>query len=113
MFLGLTNGQRKTEWRFPLRGLVFATLMVVLLTWIVMPLLIRGLRRWLHPHLGDYETESEASVQARRNSFRMPRKSISYSMSSIGGRLKCQVIPRKPAWPMRPRITPGNNSVSE
>jgi antibiotic biosynthesis monooxygenase (ABM) superfamily enzyme len=33
---------------FPLRAMVFAASMVVLLTWIVMPLLTRGLKRWLH-----------------------------------------------------------------
>lgn len=49
MLLSLTIGQWTTEWNLPLRALVFATSMVVLLNWVVMPLLTRGLRRWLDP----------------------------------------------------------------
>jgi antibiotic biosynthesis monooxygenase (ABM) superfamily enzyme len=51
MFLTLTIGQWTAEWMFPLRALVFAASMVVMLTWIVMPLLNRGLHRWLHPQV--------------------------------------------------------------
>lgn len=49
LLLGLTIGRWTSEWTFPLRALVFASSMVVILTWLVMPLLSRGLRRWLHP----------------------------------------------------------------
>lgn len=49
LVLGLTIGQWTAQWKFPLRVLVFAVSMVLLLTWIVMPLLTQGLRRWLHP----------------------------------------------------------------
>lgn len=49
MFLALTIGQWTAEWMFPLWALVFAASMVVLLTWIVMPLLTRGLQVGLPP----------------------------------------------------------------
>ena len=47
--LSLTGGQWTSEWKFPLRAPVFAASIVVVLTWIVMPLLNRGLHRCLHP----------------------------------------------------------------
>lgn len=49
LLLGQTVGQWTSEWHFLLRVLVFAASMVVLLTWLVMPLLTRLLQRWLHP----------------------------------------------------------------
>jgi antibiotic biosynthesis monooxygenase (ABM) superfamily enzyme len=48
MLFGLTIGQWTAEWMLPVRALVFAVSMVMLLTWIVMPLITRLLRCWLH-----------------------------------------------------------------
>jgi len=47
LFLGETVGRLTREWPLPLRALVFAVLMVVLLTWVVMPLLSRLFHPWL------------------------------------------------------------------
>jgi antibiotic biosynthesis monooxygenase (ABM) superfamily enzyme len=49
LLLGTTIGPWTRDWH-PLAGaLVFAAAMVALLTWVVMPLLSRLLRGWLHP----------------------------------------------------------------
>jgi hypothetical protein len=49
LFLGETVGRVTREWPLPVRVLVFAILMVALLTWVVMPLVTRVLHGWLHP----------------------------------------------------------------
>jgi len=36
------------SWNFILNNLVFNAFVVALLTWVVMPLITRILRRWLH-----------------------------------------------------------------
>jgi antibiotic biosynthesis monooxygenase (ABM) superfamily enzyme len=48
LFLSATVGQAVQTWPFLLRGLVFAACMVAMLTWVVMPLVTRVLRSWLH-----------------------------------------------------------------
>lgn len=47
--LGETVGRWTLHWPPVLRSLVFAALMVALLTWVVMPLLTRVLHNWMHP----------------------------------------------------------------
>jgi hypothetical protein len=49
LFLSWTIGQAIHAWPLPLRSLVIAASMVALLTWVVMPLVIRLLHAWLHP----------------------------------------------------------------
>lgn len=46
--LGLTVGKLAREWPMPLQALAMAASMVALLTWLVMPLVTRVLKRWLH-----------------------------------------------------------------
>lgn len=48
LLLGETVSSWIHTWPLLLRSFCFAVLMVVLLTWIVMPLVIRALHRWLH-----------------------------------------------------------------
>jgi hypothetical protein len=54
-----------------------------------------------------------AGNQLQRSSVLVQRRSISNSIASMGGRLKCQCTPWMAAAPMRLRITAGNNSVIE
>jgi hypothetical protein len=49
MILNLTLGRSIQPWPFLLGSAVFNASMVALLTWIVMPLVTRALRGWLHP----------------------------------------------------------------
>ncbi len=48
MGLSLTLGPLIRSWNFVVNNLVFNACVVVLLTWVVMPLIIRILNRWLH-----------------------------------------------------------------
>jgi uncharacterized protein len=52
LLIGETVGRWTREWPIPVRALVFATLMVAGLTWIVMPLVTRVLHGWLHRDRG-------------------------------------------------------------
>jgi antibiotic biosynthesis monooxygenase (ABM) superfamily enzyme len=47
MTLALTLGRLIHSWNFILNNLVFNACVVVLLTWVVMPLITRGLQGWL------------------------------------------------------------------
>jgi antibiotic biosynthesis monooxygenase (ABM) superfamily enzyme len=49
LLLGETVGRWMVGWPLLLRSLVFASLMVALLTWVVMPLLTRILHNWFYP----------------------------------------------------------------
>ena len=49
LLLGETVGRWMVDWPLLPRSLVFASLMVALLTWVVMPLFTRALHKWLHP----------------------------------------------------------------
>ena len=49
MILNLTLGPTIKSWPFILRNAVFNASVVALLTWVVMPLITRALRAWLHP----------------------------------------------------------------
>ena len=51
MILNLTLGRAIQPWPFLLGSAVFNASMVALLTWIVMPLVTRALRGWLHPEV--------------------------------------------------------------
>jgi len=53
LFLGETVGRFTRAWPFALRSLVFAVLMVLLLTWVVMPLLTRIFHGWVSPKTND------------------------------------------------------------
>ena len=46
--LGETVGRWTQDWPIPWRALAFATPMVAMLTWLVMPLLTLALHKWLH-----------------------------------------------------------------
>jgi antibiotic biosynthesis monooxygenase (ABM) superfamily enzyme len=48
MILNLTLGPAILRWHFVLRNAVFNACVVVLLTWFVMPVVTRILRKWLH-----------------------------------------------------------------
>jgi antibiotic biosynthesis monooxygenase (ABM) superfamily enzyme len=47
MVLALTIGRLISSWNFVINNLVFNACVVTLLTWVVMPLITRALRRWL------------------------------------------------------------------
>jgi uncharacterized protein len=49
MFLSLTLGRLIQNWNFVLNNIVFNAFVVALLTWVVMPVITRILRGWLHP----------------------------------------------------------------
>jgi antibiotic biosynthesis monooxygenase (ABM) superfamily enzyme len=49
MFLGLTLGRLIGSWSFIWNNVVFNAFVVALLTWVVMPLITRGLHGWLYP----------------------------------------------------------------
>ncbi len=55
LFLWATVGGAVHTWPLPTRSLVIAGFMVVLLTWVVMPLVTRLLHDWLHPHIEEKE----------------------------------------------------------
>ncbi len=46
--LNLTLGPALKSWHFVLSNAVFNACVVILLTWVVMPLITRGLHNWLH-----------------------------------------------------------------
>jgi antibiotic biosynthesis monooxygenase (ABM) superfamily enzyme len=48
MFLSLTLGRWIQNWNFVLNNIVFNAFVVVLLTWVVMPLITRALHGWLN-----------------------------------------------------------------
>ena len=48
MSLSLTLGPLVRSWNFVLNNLVFNACVVILLTWVVMPIITRILYRWLH-----------------------------------------------------------------
>jgi len=48
MLLALTLGQLLRSWNFILNNVVFNAFVVVLLTWVVMPLITRALHAWLN-----------------------------------------------------------------
>jgi antibiotic biosynthesis monooxygenase (ABM) superfamily enzyme len=50
MALNLSLGPVIRSWHFVLSNAVFNACVVTLLTWVVMPLITRVLRRWLFPH---------------------------------------------------------------
>ena len=52
LILAATLGRWTRDWHFMIGGLVFAASMVVMLTWILMPLLTRALHGWIHPEKG-------------------------------------------------------------
>jgi uncharacterized protein len=47
--LSLTLGPVIQSWHFLLGGALFNACVVILLTWVVMPLITRALHQWLHP----------------------------------------------------------------
>lgn len=49
MGLNLTLGPAIRPWHFVLSGAIFNACVVILLTWVVMPLVTRALHRWLFP----------------------------------------------------------------
>jgi len=51
--LGLVLGPVIKSWHFLLSNAVFNICVVTLLTWVVMPLVIRALHRWLHSETDD------------------------------------------------------------
>lgn len=55
LLLGSTVAGAVHHWPLPVRSLVIAACMVVLLTWVVMPLVTRLLRGWLHSPIGKKE----------------------------------------------------------
>ena len=48
LLIGETIGPWTRDWPVPLRALLFAAVMVAMLTWVVMPLVTRFLHGWLH-----------------------------------------------------------------
>jgi hypothetical protein len=48
MFLSLTLGRLIQNWNFVLNNIVFNAFVVLLLTWVVMPVITRILHSWLH-----------------------------------------------------------------
>lgn len=56
LFLSLTIGDAVHTWPLPARSLAIAAAMVALLTWVVMPLVIRLLHGWLNPPSPKKET---------------------------------------------------------
>ena len=49
LFLSFTIGPLIKTWPLMARLFVIATLMVIILTWLVMPVLTKGLKKWLRP----------------------------------------------------------------
>ena len=49
MGLNLTLGPAIRPWHFVLSSAIFNACVVILLTWVVMPLVTRALHRWLFP----------------------------------------------------------------
>jgi antibiotic biosynthesis monooxygenase (ABM) superfamily enzyme len=58
MGLSLTLGRLTRSWNFVLNNLVFNAFVVVLLTWVVMPLITRALQGWLY---ANYPRTSDGS----------------------------------------------------
>jgi antibiotic biosynthesis monooxygenase (ABM) superfamily enzyme len=54
MLLSLVLGPAIKSWSFVLRSAVFNACVVILLTWVVMPLVTRALHRWLSPRQKDF-----------------------------------------------------------
>jgi len=70
MTLALTLGPRIRSWNFVLYNLVFNACVVVLLTWVVMPLITRALHGWLQAG------ESKTPIQRTSQSFQPELASI-------------------------------------
>lgn len=62
MFLAVTLGRWLDHWDFVVRNFVFNAFVVVLLTWVVMPLITRSLHDWL------YQTKKDPSYDYRNHS---------------------------------------------
>ena len=60
MTLALTLGPLIRSWNFVLNNLVFNACVVVLLTWLVMPLITRALHGWLEA--GELKTRSATNI---------------------------------------------------
>jgi len=62
MTLALTLGPRIRSWNFVLNNLVFNACVVVLLTWVVMPLITRALHGWLHAKSSKNSHEEQMQI---------------------------------------------------
>jgi antibiotic biosynthesis monooxygenase (ABM) superfamily enzyme len=67
IFLRLTLGSLIGSWSFLANNVVFNAFVVALLTWVVMPLITRALRPWLHPEAKDIPV-----TRNHRNSMGQP-----------------------------------------
>ena len=53
LLLGVTVGNWIGGWPMPVSALIIGALMVILLTWVLMPLLARLFKPWLYPNAGN------------------------------------------------------------
>lgn len=53
LLLGVTVGNWIGGWPMPVSALIIGALMVILLTWVLMPLLTRLFKPWLYPNAGN------------------------------------------------------------
>jgi hypothetical protein len=69
MFLSLTLGRMIQTWNFVLNNIVFNAFVVVLLTWVLMPLITRVLRPWLYSNQKDafLDTNQQNCLGSARN----------------------------------------------